>query len=235
MALIDSSNSIALMSSIVPRTFVVVEQQGTFFGEMLVEEARALGSAVPTRRAEFAAGRTCARAALRLLGGAPGPILRGHKREPIWPSGVVGSITHTSNYCCAAVGWNRQVLSIGIDAEVDEELPEKIWHTIACKEEIEMLDRLTPKSVNWGKVLFSAKESLFKAWYPVMRSWLGFEQARVKLDPETGHFSAQICKHPTNLQSTCAIQEMTGKFKILKGLILTSVSIPRAPNLHDRP
>jgi hypothetical protein len=67
------------------------------------DELRLMASAVPRRRAEFAAGRACARAALRRLGINGWPLLVGSKREPLWPAGVVGSITHTDGLVAAAV------------------------------------------------------------------------------------------------------------------------------------
>jgi 4'-phosphopantetheinyl transferase EntD len=71
------------------------------------EEAMQLDGAVDSRLREFATGRSCARQALAGLGLAPAPILRGAKREPLWPAGIVGSITHCRGYRAAAVAFNN--------------------------------------------------------------------------------------------------------------------------------
>ena len=86
--------------------------------DLFAQEAVAVDRAVPRRRAEFAAGRRCARAALARIGIPPAPLLRGEDREPLWPDGAVGSITHCAGYVAAAVAATEVMLSVGIDAEV---------------------------------------------------------------------------------------------------------------------
>ena len=75
------------------------------------EEAALVGKAVERRRREFTTGRACARRALCLLGAPVGPLLHGQRGAPMWPTGVVGSITHCDGYRAAAVGRERDVLT----------------------------------------------------------------------------------------------------------------------------
>jgi 4'-phosphopantetheinyl transferase N-terminal domain len=91
--------------------------------------------AVETRLREFTAARTCARLAIAKLGLPAGPILRGAWREPIWPRGVVGSITHCRGYRAAAVAKQRNVLTVGIGAEPDEQLPPGVLEQVAVASE----------------------------------------------------------------------------------------------------
>jgi 4'-phosphopantetheinyl transferase EntD len=86
--------------------------------ELFPSEAALLVTAVEKRRQEFATVRHCARLALAELGVAPAPILPGIRGAPIWPDGIVGSMTHCTGYRAAAVGRTTQVGGIGIDAEV---------------------------------------------------------------------------------------------------------------------
>ena len=79
------------------------------------DEAAAVARAIPKRRGEFAQGRSAARAAMGLLGHPPMAIPAGSDRAPIWPKGLVGSITHTNGLCAAALSQNAAAL--GIDAE----------------------------------------------------------------------------------------------------------------------
>lgn len=75
------------------------------------------------RQREFATARSCARTALARLGVPPVPVLASPRGAPRWPAGVVGSITHCDGYRAAAVAYTRDVVSLGIDAEPDEPLP----------------------------------------------------------------------------------------------------------------
>lgn len=79
------------------------------------EEELSLGRVVQNRKREFATGRACAHRANRAMGLTPSPILVGAGREPIWPSGVTGSITHCRGLCAAAVASSDEVRSIGLD------------------------------------------------------------------------------------------------------------------------
>ncbi len=132
------------------------------------EEAIVMGT-VDERRREFAMGRMCARRALADLGLAPIAITRGTRGAPRWPHGVVGSITHCDGYRASAVAWAREFLSIGIDAEPTGALSERVRRRIALDHEHVWLRRLaaTNPTISWDRLLFSAKESVYKAWYPL--------------------------------------------------------------------
>src|SRR5262245_27478480 len=73
--------------------------------------------AVAKRQAEFACGRRCARRALAMLGIENFPLVPGPHRAPLWPSGVVGSITHCTDLCAAVVARAGRIQSLGLDAE----------------------------------------------------------------------------------------------------------------------
>jgi 4'-phosphopantetheinyl transferase EntD len=186
------------------------------------EELALLGDAVESRRREFVTARWCAHRALTGLGLDPAPILRGAKREPLWPNGIVGSITHCRGYRAAAVAHCRDMLTIGIDAEPDEPLPLEISRRIFCAEEREWLAR-APIGINWGRVIFSAKESIYKAWYPLTGRWLGFDDAVVAIDPQAGEFQARLLISPQHRDLT----RLAGRFLIADGLLLTAIAVPR--------
>jgi 4'-phosphopantetheinyl transferase EntD len=131
---------------------------------LLPEEAAQLGWAVESRKREFTTARSCARRALRKLGLPATPILRGPKREPLWPPGVVGSITHFGYAAAAAMQLN--VLTVGIDAEIDEELPAGVLDQVLVDEERARLAGAS-RGTHWDMLLFSAKESIYKAWFPL--------------------------------------------------------------------
>lgn len=147
------------------------------------EEARFIAGAVERRRLEFATVRACARTALSRLGYPAEPLLPGSCREPLWPTGAVGAMTHCRGMHAAAVASACAYAAIGIDAEPREELPADLIGTVAAGQEVDMLGELkrAAPEIPWSRLLFSAKESVFKAWFPLTRTWLGFDDCRIEL------------------------------------------------------
>ncbi|MDQ3900309.1 MAG: 4'-phosphopantetheinyl transferase superfamily protein, partial [Actinomycetota bacterium] len=147
-------------------------------------EAELISRAVDKRRREFRTVRQCARRALRQLGLPPVAVLRGERGEPLWPPDVVGSMTHCSGYRAAAVAHSRDVHALGIDAEPNEPLPAGVLDAIASAQEQGRLSQLAAAdgTTRWDRVLFCAKESVYKAWFPLTRRWLGFEDAAVTIE-----------------------------------------------------
>jgi len=194
---------------------------------LLPEEKAAVERASPKRRREFTTGRSCARRALAALELPPGPILRGPDREPTWPPGAVGSITHCHDYCAAAVAPAGQYASLGIDAEVHDELPEGVLERISLPEERDWLQAQANGEAHWDTVLFSAKESVFKAWFPLARHWLGFEDAHVDLAPEEGAFHARLLV-PGPTVGGRPLQSFDGRFLVRDGLVVTAIAVGAA-------
>jgi 4'-phosphopantetheinyl transferase EntD len=213
-----------MLSAILPGEAIVREQFGSHQGALMEEELAALGRSVKSRRLEFAAGRSCARSALAALGIPAGPILTGAGREPLWPAGIVGSITHCEGYCAAAVAPTNKLVSVGIDAELNQPLPAGILETIATDVEISSLRALPVNDLSWDRLLFSAKESMYKAWYPIMKCWLGFEEACVTIDPVASSFqvSISLTDHPVK---PFRDSQIDGRYISRRGYILTSVCI----------
>ena len=165
--------------------------------------------------------------ALRLLDHVDVPILRGQQREPRWPDSIVGSITHCSGYCAAAVARTQEFRSIGIDAELDAPLPRGVLAMIAREEEYRWLSETNGSGVCWDRLLFCAKESIFKAWFPLTRSWIGFRDALVSVDPQTQSFSASIVAEDLGSDAGM-ITSFSGRYLMTAGHILTLVSVPCA-------
>jgi 4'-phosphopantetheinyl transferase EntD len=195
-------------------------------------EAALMCGAAETRLREFATARTCARLAIAKLGLQPAPILRGAWREPIWPRGVVGSITHCKGYRAAAVAKRRDILTVGIDAEPDEELPPGILEQVAVPHEQAWLAAARP-GVCWDRLLFSAKESVFKAWFPLARDWLGFEQAVITFDPTQCTFGVRLLV-PLPVLFGDGPEVLTGRFLVRDGLLLTSIVVPNKERVPFR-
>jgi 4'-phosphopantetheinyl transferase EntD len=190
---------------------------------LFAAELLEIRGAVDKRRREFTTGRACARFALAKLQLPPAPIPRGAWREPIWPDGVVGSITHCNAYCAAAAAFQRDVLTIGIDAEPNEALPSGTLEQVAVPEERAWLTT-APAGVHWDRLLFSAKESVFKAWFPLARTWLGFEQAIVVFHPTEGTFDVQLLVPCPAVLAKCS-KQISGRYLVQDGLIVTAIAL----------
>ena len=157
------------------------------------EEEAALGRVGPARRWSFTAGRTAARHALAQLGVRAAPILPGARGEPRWPAGVIGSITHCRGYAAAVAAPAGRVPSVGIDAEPNDALPPIVLRRIALDaERAELRTMAGGGAVHLDRLLFSAKESVYKAWYPLTGAWLGFDDVVVTIDPATRTFTATL-------------------------------------------
>ncbi|WP_308440232.1 4'-phosphopantetheinyl transferase family protein [Streptomyces mashuensis] len=199
------------------------------------EEAALVAGAVDKRRREFATVRACARTALGRLGVAPAPILPGQRGAPQWPAGVIGSMTHCEGYRAAAVARAADVLTVGVDAEVHAPLPnDGVRGLITRPEEHGPLARLAAArpGVHWDRLLFSAKESVYKAWFPLTTMWLDFQDAVLDLAADAsgteGTFRARILD-PAPLRAATGgrLSGFEGRWAVRDGLVVTAISVPR--------
>jgi 4'-phosphopantetheinyl transferase EntD len=149
-------------------------------GELYAEEIAAVAGAVPARRAEFAAGRAAAREAMAALGVEPVAVPVGARRMPVWPLGVVGSITHCSGLVAAAVAWAADIAALGIDAEPAAPLPADVLDAVATPAERGALDGELA-----GTIVFCAKEAFYKCWSALDGAVLEFHDVEVAFDAAT--------------------------------------------------
>lgn len=194
------------------------------------EEADTVARAVDKRRREFATVRQCARTALAELGVPPVPILPGAKGAPRWPDGIVGSMTHCAGYRAAAVARSAAVASLGIDAEPAAPLTDTdVLKLVSDETERAALADLGARhpGVPWDRLLFSAKESVYKTWFPLTGRWLGFDEARVRLDPDGSFTAALLVPGPTVAGRELAGFE--GNWLIRDGIAVTAIVLPLTP------
>jgi 4'-phosphopantetheinyl transferase EntD len=158
-------------------------------------EEHALGEAVSQkRRRDFLVGRAAARRALEKVGfPVVTPVLRGEHREPLWPVGVVGSISHSSGVGIAAVAWQQDVPAIGIDIqEVEERYTDELIARFADPDEFDWVRSDPARRTERAVKLFSAKESVFKALYPLRKVWFAFDVARLTPTESENHFKVAV-------------------------------------------
>lgn len=139
------------------------------------------------RKPEFITGRWCAHKAIERLGHTySDPILSGNDGEPIWPEFIAGSLSHSKKIYCAIVGNANDYVSIGIDVEdLDRRISERAFELIANNDERVWINNnlINDTQLSLFKLLiFSAKESLFKAVYPIVQKKFSFDTVSLILN-----------------------------------------------------
>ncbi|MGW9171353.1 4'-phosphopantetheinyl transferase family protein [Streptomyces decoyicus] len=211
------------------------------FGEppaaaLLPEEEPLVSRAVDKRVREFAAGRWCARRAMAGLGAPPVPILPGPRGEPRWPSGLVGAITHCEGYAAAVVARSTEVLALGVDAEPAKPLPDGVLEAVALPGERAGLPRnpYGAPPLPWDRLLFSAKESVYKAWFPMTGRPLEFEDAFLSFAPDDGTFTARLLVPGWQLGDSVRTG-FQGRWAVRAGLVMTAVVVHAAQGGRTSP
>ena len=132
----------------------------------------------PQRLREFTQGRAEARAALGALGAPTGPLPMGTDRAPIWPPGYVGSISHAGDIAVAAVASRGQIAAVGVDLEPAVPLEPELLSRVCRPEELARL-RAVPTPALHAKLIFSAKESVYKCLAPVLGLFFEFADLEI--------------------------------------------------------
>lgn len=194
------------------------------------EEEALVARAVAKRRNEFATVRRLARTALGSLGVPRVPLLPGRRGAPQWPDGIVGSMTHCAGYRGAVATRSTAFASVGIDAEPHEPLPEGVIDAVSLPEERERLAAWPAlgAGVFADRLLFSAKESVFKTWYPLTGQELGFDEASITFTCDTavsGTFGARLLV-PGPEVGGHRVDRFTGRWTARLGLVLTAIALP---------
>ncbi|PWI14158.1 4'-phosphopantetheinyl transferase [Streptomyces sp. Act143] len=226
-----------MMEELLPDSVVVVETHGP--GEpdgitLYPEEAALVAQSVAKRRREFALVRSCARRAMEKLGVPPQPVLPGERGAPQWPAGLTGSMTHCDGYCAAALVRSADLASLGIDAEPHGPLPDGVLDSVSLPRERVVLRHLaeTHPRTHWDRLLFSAKESVYKAWFPLTGTWLDFAEADIEIlvdpgDHPHGRLRAELLV-PGPVVGGRRRGVFEGRWTVRHGLVATSVVVPHA-------
>jgi len=215
----DLTDAAGALARILPATVIGVE--GCADEPLWPEEEALVANAVPKRRREVAAGRACARRALALLGAPVCALPADADRVPRWPAEVAGSITHALDYVAAAVAWQRDHRSLGIDAELLGRVEPGLEHLIATAGERDWLAaHPEPRRDELRTLLFSAKEAAFKAQFPLTREMVDFLDASVVVWEAQGAF--EVTFHARALH---ALPPVPGRFAIGAGRIVTLATL----------
>ncbi|HET7085689.1 MAG TPA: 4'-phosphopantetheinyl transferase superfamily protein [Rhizomicrobium sp.] len=178
------------------------------------QEQALIATAAEKRRRDFALGRTCAREALEKLGHGHAVIGKAVDGAPLWPAGIVGSITHTKNYAAALAAEARNFSALGVDAERIGGVTQELWPRLMHTAEYDDLKSRAGAGKDIAATLFfSAKEAAFKTG--AMKGALHFRDVQVVLK-EDGPAGGLAVRLPSG-------QTLEGRYAVEHDLVLTMV------------
>ncbi|MEV0712947.1 4'-phosphopantetheinyl transferase Npt [Nocardia aurea] len=192
-------------------------------------EEHLIAKSVDKRRRDFIGARYCARQALEQLGEPAVAIGKGERGMPLFPRGIVGSLTHCDGYRAAALAHKLRFRSVGIDAEPHGALPEGVLDSVSLPQEREWLGAAST-GLHLDRLLFCAKEATYKAWFPLTLRWLGFEDAHISFtvdelsdDAGSGTFHSALLIPGQTTDGGVPLTSFDGRWVIGDGLILTAI------------
>ena len=195
--------------------------------DVLEVEQPLIKKAVEKRQREFRAGRCCARQALRALGCEDTPIMHDQNGAPLWPQGIVGSITHSTTHAAAAIAQDSRLRGLGIDMETVSRVSPAIANKILTAPELATL-QCHPDPAGQQRLLallFSAKESIYKCLHPLLQCRIGFEDARIECEPDQNSITIVLC---TRIQSALPGAELLlGRYCYFNNTVCTAVWLER--------
>lgn len=225
---LNPARAAGALEALFPPGVVAAELHGAAPAGLLTEsEARAVSHCAPKRIGDFTAGRLCARRALAVCGVTDFALLPGQDRQPQWPPGYVGSITHTEGYSAAVVGAHTHFRSLGVDAETIAAVHEELWPRILGEAERVQVGRLGGAARECAAALmFAAKEAFYKCQFPLTAEWLEFEDLAIEsgdFGRATGEFRVRprrvlTLRHPGGL--------IEGRFRVHAPYVSCGVALP---------
>ena len=176
--------------------------------------------AVHKRQAEYLAGRICATQALTALNFENPIVHTADDRVPIWPAGTFGSITHTKGIAAAIAGLQDRATGVGIDVEklMKDSQETKLQTHILRDDESTQFHELGKQVTHPLSVIFSAKESIYKALYPFVKKYFGFDKAKLIAFNET--ILTFKIMHNLSKQVQTGL-EVNVYYQIIDGLVFT--------------
>lgn len=215
----------SVLESLFPGNVVAYEHQGPAnIAELYQAEAQIVVRAAKSRRTTFAAGRLAARSALGAIGVDHGPLMRNSNGAPIWPSGLVGSITHTTGFCGAVVASIDDYEGVGIDAEGRWSVDERAWDVVLTPAERLRIENLpSDRRRETAATTFAAKEAFYKCQYQITASWLDYTDVEVTVCANS--FSIRLLRAVPPMEDGA---QFDGCHALLPTLVVTAIGVPNA-------
>ena len=205
--------------------FKLTDYHHTLYEKLDIYLPKSIKNSVDKRQAEFLAGRYMAMSVLKSLGLKGNNIGIGKHRNPVWPQNIIASITHTKTSSLCAAAFKNSYLYLGIDLEdiISVELVRELKNSIIIPDEETILKNTSLSFEQAFTLVFSAKESLFKALYPSVRYYFDFSAARItEICPQTSSFTLVLAENLTTKLNAGMV--FTGYFAQIEQQILTIIA-----------
>lgn len=188
-----------------------------------------IAKAKPNRAAEYLAGRYCAQQALAQLRPNQAQITAHADRSPIWPLNICGAITHHDGFSAALVGTTIEQQAIGIDGErvFDSRNKPRLEAKLLTAAERALVNRQAGNRAQLVSSIFSAKESIFKALYPLRKEYIHFH------DYECTSITAQQLDFSASKNHRRAHRshlELSVAYIIENDRVMTAIQLPPRPD-----
>jgi 4'-phosphopantetheinyl transferase EntD len=189
------------------------------------DEAAVTGRMAVKRLREYTLGRACAREALALLEIEDFALVNDAERVPVWPDGIVGSLTHSRGLVAAAAARWGAVRGVGLDIERGRTLEASMLERIcAPSERARLQDVPVPEELGGPALLaFSAKEAFYKCYYPIARTFLGFLDAEISFSPAEQTFTARLLRD--DAPAAHGARVFHGRYALLEAHVATAVTL----------
>jgi 4'-phosphopantetheinyl transferase EntD len=152
------------------------------------------------------------------MGSETPELLRDSDRVPVWPAGVVGSISHCDDLCAVAIGARSRFRGLGLDVEPDEPVKEGVERVVCRPGEIGWLESAVGDERSRRiKMIFSVKEAVYKAFYPELRTYWSFQDVETTIDLDAERFCAVLPEGPD-------VREIEGRVVRREGWIISAVA-----------
>jgi 4'-phosphopantetheinyl transferase EntD len=184
---------------------------------LMAAETTATASMVEKRLQEFTHGRYCARLALQKLGVGMAAIPKAADRAPVWPAGIVGTISHSGPVAAAAVAHSAQLAGLGLDIEPKLPLTADVIQMVCRPDEI-------PADDSESKLYFCLKEAIYKCIYPLIEMYVDFQEMEVSINKADHEFRA--IAHSDRFD-TSVVENLQGKYVINEELVFAAAWIRR--------
>ncbi len=187
------------------------------------DEVPATATMGTLRRLEYTAGRKAAHDAMDQLYVYDQPVVNGLDRAPVWPNGIVGSISHTNDYCIAVAAYHQDIHAMGLDIEPKRVLDADLIHEICNRDERAWLAKQPADQQGYlARLIFSAKECAYKCQYPLTKKLFGFKALSIGINLNEATFTVTFVQ-PVGL--FCMGCTLRGQFYIGHGIIMTTMAV----------
>jgi 4'-phosphopantetheinyl transferase EntD len=219
-----NSATAKMIESVFPSTvFCVYSSRLPPDFQLLSTESNATKNMVPRRVREFTHGRYCARTALERLGCLSQVVPVGAGRAPVWPPGITGSLAHHRDVAVAVVARREDLSCLGVDLEAAADLDHDLVPLITTAAEIDALSTAMSAGTA-AKIIFSAKESVFKCLWPSLERYIDFMDIEIVANPSDKTFLARPENGFSESEKTLC-GRLQGRYEITGDLLVTAASV----------